>query len=155
MRRRTGATNGAGGRVINLRMNTSDVMMLRRRRCRERGAENDRSAKRNFCPAQHFLTSSAGLALLAFASKPTIGHKLIFFKSIPWSYSEPRLPFIYRYVIDHRPAEKNWPTVRYERCYSCGAFYASNIFTPWRARWSPDARRKRSARVLPQLGWPH
>jgi hypothetical protein len=50
---RTAATSGVGDRVINLRMNMGDTMMLGRGRCREDGAENNRSGKRNFCPAEH------------------------------------------------------------------------------------------------------
>lgn len=43
-----------GVHVINRQMSKGDAMMLGRGRCREGGAEDNRSGKRNFCLAEHF-----------------------------------------------------------------------------------------------------
>jgi hypothetical protein len=53
MNRRTAATAGVGRHIINPRMNVVDAMMLGGGRCRERGAENNRSEKRYFHLAEH------------------------------------------------------------------------------------------------------
>jgi hypothetical protein len=72
MCRRTGTTYGVGDHVINLGATVRDPMMLGRGRCREGGAENNRSGKRNFCLAQHFRISALRLnPKLAGGIRPT------------------------------------------------------------------------------------
>ena len=54
MNRRTAATTGVGDRVIDRpMMNMTDGMIFGRSRCRERGAENNCSGKRDFYLAKH------------------------------------------------------------------------------------------------------
>jgi hypothetical protein len=49
-------------------INMGDAMMFGRGRCRESGAENNRSGKRNFYLAEHFRVSR-----LSFATQPENG----------------------------------------------------------------------------------
>jgi hypothetical protein len=63
MNRRTAATIGVGGYVINPRMNMGDVMILVGGRRREGCAENNCSGKRNFHLAEH-----SRISLLSFAT---------------------------------------------------------------------------------------